>query len=80
MKNLRQSVATLQICGEWGSANDDATLEMSTDRVWMQGRAPQKRLTALQASKALSTSASGRAQTKAALVLRGCCGSASKTA
>ncbi|CAL5220304.1 g2292 [Coccomyxa viridis] len=48
MKNLRQSVATLQICGEWGSANDDATLEMSTDRVWMQGRAPQKRLTALQ--------------------------------
>ena len=80
MKNLRQSVATLQICGEWGSANDDATLEMSTDRVWMQGRAPQKRLTALQASQALSTSASGRAQTKAALVLRGCSGSASKTA
>ena len=52
LKNLRQSVATLQICGEWGSANDDATLEMSTDRVWMQGRAPQKRLTALQASNA----------------------------
>jgi len=50
LKNLRQSVATLQICGEWGSGNDDATLEMSTDRVWMQGRAPQKRLTALQAS------------------------------
>ena len=48
LKNLRQSVATLQICGEWGSGNDDATLEMSTDSVWMQGRAPQKRLTALQ--------------------------------
>lgn len=54
LKNLRQSVATLQICGEWGSANDDATLEMSTQRVWMQGRAPQKRLTALQASVCFS--------------------------
>ncbi|EIE22653.1 hypothetical protein COCSUDRAFT_66327 [Coccomyxa subellipsoidea C-169] len=49
LKNLRRSVATLQICGEWRSENDeDAMLEMSTQRVWMQGRAPQKRLTALQ--------------------------------
>ena len=45
-------MATLQICGEWGSGNDDATLEMSTERVWVQGRAPQKRLTALQARNA----------------------------
>ena len=45
-------MTTLQICGEWGSGNDDATLEMSTERVWMQGRAPQKRLTALQARNA----------------------------
>lgn len=49
LKNLRQSVATLQICGEWGSGKDEATLQMSTERVWMQGRVPQKRLTTLQA-------------------------------
>lgn len=48
LKNLRRSVATLQICGEWRAENEDATLEMSTQRVWVQGRAPQKRLSALQ--------------------------------
>jgi len=54
LMNLRRSVATLQICGEWRSENDeDATLEIATDRVWMQGRAPQKRLTALQVSPIL---------------------------
>ena len=49
LKNLRRSIATLQICGEWGSGKDEATLQMSTERVWMQGRVPQKRLTTLQA-------------------------------
>ena len=53
LKNLRQSVATLQICGEWGSGKEEATLQMSTERVWMQGRVPQKRLTTLQASALL---------------------------
>ena len=47
--NLRQSVATLQICGEWQGEKQEAMLEMSTERVWVQGRAPQKRLAALQA-------------------------------
>ena len=45
-------MTTLQTCGEWasgGNESDDATLELSTDRMWMQGRAPQKRLTLLQA-------------------------------
>lgn len=51
LKNLRRSVATLDICGEWGTgskANDEAALEVKTDRVWMEGRAQQKRLSALQ--------------------------------
>ena len=50
LKNLRRSVATLDICGEWGTADDEAALEVKTDRVWMEGRAQQKRLSALQAS------------------------------
>ena len=53
LKNLRRSVTTLDICGEWGtgdSANDEAALEVKTDRVWMEGRAQQKRLSALQVS------------------------------
>ena len=53
LTNLRRSVATLDICGEWGTgskANDEAALEVKTDRVWMEGRAQQKRLSALQAS------------------------------
>jgi hypothetical protein len=41
-------VSTLQICGEWRADDEDATLEMSAGHVWVQGRAPQKRLTALQ--------------------------------
>ncbi|KAK9829283.1 hypothetical protein WJX72_004934 [[Myrmecia] bisecta] len=51
LRNLRRSIATLDICGEWGTGraeSDEATLEVSTERVWMQGRAPQKRLSALQ--------------------------------
>ncbi|KAL3161786.1 hypothetical protein ABBQ38_008880 [Trebouxia sp. C0009 RCD-2024] len=51
LKNLRRSVTTLEICGEWGtgdSANDEAALEVKTDRIWMEGRAQQKRLSALQ--------------------------------
>lgn len=53
LKNLRRSVATLDICGEWGtgdSADDEAALEVKTDRVWMEGRAQQRRLSALQVS------------------------------
>lgn len=49
LQNLRKSVATLEICGEWdqeGSA--EATLEMSTPRIWMQGRAAHRQLTVLQ--------------------------------
>ena len=50
LKNLRQSVATLQICGDWAQqgSGQDAVLEMATERVWVQGRASQKRLMALQ--------------------------------
>lgn len=51
LKNLRRSVTTLDICGEWGTgdrADDEAALEVKTDRVWMEGRAQQKRLSALQ--------------------------------
>ena len=51
LKNLRQSVATLQVCGDWaqqGANGQDAVLEMATERVWVQGRASQKRLIALQ--------------------------------
>lgn len=53
LKNLRRSVATLDVCGEWGtgdSANDEAALEVRTDRIWMEGRAQQKRFSALQVS------------------------------
>lgn len=28
MKNLRRSVTTLEICGEWGEAGNEATLEV----------------------------------------------------
>ncbi|GMH40236.1 hypothetical protein BSKO_08140 [Bryopsis sp. KO-2023] len=49
LKNLRQSVATLEVCGEWDKEDTaEATLEMSTPRIWMQGRAPQRRLSVLQ--------------------------------
>ncbi len=45
--NLRRSITTLDICGEWGG-DREATLEMSLGSVYVQGRAPQKRLSALQ--------------------------------
>lgn len=50
--NLQKSVATLSVCGEWGSGNsdDEAALEMSSARVWVQGRAPAARLSTLQAA------------------------------
>lgn len=51
LRNLRHSVATLEILGEWGTgarAEDEAALELKTDRIWMEGRAQQKRLSALQ--------------------------------
>lgn len=49
LRNLRQSVATLEVCGEWDKEDTaEATLEMSTPRIWMQGRAPQRRLSVLQ--------------------------------
>ena len=40
LANLRESVATLHVCGDWDGASEDAALEMSTPRVWVQGRAP----------------------------------------
>ena len=53
LKNLQRSVATLDILGEWGTgarAEDEAALELKTDRIWMEGRAQQKHLSALQVS------------------------------
>lgn len=64
LANLQQSVATLSVCGEWGSGgsggessgggggggDDEAALEMSSARVWVQGRAPAARLSSLQAA------------------------------
>ena len=49
--NLRRSITTLDICGEWGG-DREATLEMSLGDVYVQGRAPQKRLSALQVPSA----------------------------
>lgn len=52
--NLQKSVATLSVCGEWGgnsgNSDDEAALEMSSARVWVQGRAPAARLSSLQAA------------------------------
>ena len=51
LKNLRRSIATLDILGEWGTgarSEDEAALELKTDRIWMEGRAQQKHLSALQ--------------------------------
>ena len=48
LRNLQRSVATLHVCGQWDSDSDEATLEMRTPLVWMQGRAPHKRLSVLQ--------------------------------
>ena len=48
LRNLCRSIATLDICGEWRTDSDEATLEIATELVWMQGRAPAKRLSALQ--------------------------------
>ena len=56
LANLQQSVATLSVCGEWGGEgssrgdDDEAALEMSSSRVWVQGRAPADRLSSLQAA------------------------------
>lgn len=47
LRNLREGVQTLHVCGDW-AVTDDAVLDMSTDRVWVQGRAPRKRISALQ--------------------------------
>ena len=71
LANLQKSVATLAVCGEWGSGSDggkgkqgngddtgdEAALEMSTSRVWVQGRAPAARLSSLQAAWAANTAA-----------------------
>ena len=51
LRNLKHSVATLQVSGEWGTGSqerDEATLEVHTDRVWLQGHASQRRLARLQ--------------------------------
>ena len=53
LMNLRRSITTLDICGEWGGERE-ATLEMSHGHVYVQGRAPQKRLSALQVPRAAS--------------------------
>ena len=58
LANLQKSVATLSVCGEWGGegsgkeqgGDDEAALEMSSARVWVQGRAPAARLSSLQAA------------------------------
>ncbi|KAK9826136.1 hypothetical protein WJX81_007979 [Elliptochloris bilobata] len=47
LRNLRQGVQTLHVCGDW-AATDDAVLDMDTDLVWVQGRALRKRISALQ--------------------------------
>jgi hypothetical protein len=74
LRNLRHSVTTLQICGEWGEGQhetDEATLEMKTERVWMQGRAPQKRLSALQDLwRRRAAGQSNNGNTQAAFALR----------
>lgn len=49
LMSLRRSVATLDTGGEWGQQGNEATLEMETDRLWMQGRAPEKTLSMLKA-------------------------------
>lgn len=61
LANLQKSVATLSVCGEWGAGgeeggkgpsggDDEAALEMSSARVWVEGRAPAARLSSLQAA------------------------------
>ena len=47
LRQLRQGVQTLHVCGDWG-ASEDAVLDMHTPRVWVQGRAAHKRISALQ--------------------------------
>ena len=44
---------TLHVCGDW-AATDDAVLDMSTDLVWVQGRAAHKRISALQVCRPCS--------------------------
>ena len=51
LRNLKHSVATLQVLAEWGVGSwerDEATLEVHTKRVWMHGHASQRRLARLQ--------------------------------
>ena len=68
LANLQKSVATLSVCGEWGgdngkgnSGDDEAALEMSSARVWVQGRAPAARLSSLQAAWAATAEAKAAA-------------------
>lgn len=58
LRNLQRSVQTMQSGGEWqnsSSGSEEATLEMSTERVWLQGRAASQTLQALQAAWAQGT-------------------------
>ena len=51
LRSLKHSVATLQVSGGFGVGpreREEATLEVRTDRVWLQGRASQRRLGRLQ--------------------------------
>ena len=66
--SAKKSVATLSVCGEWGgdngkgnSGDDEAALEMSSARVWVQGRAPAARLSSLQAAWAATAEAKAAA-------------------
>eukprot|EP00803_Ostreobium_quekettii_P010637 evm.model.scf_78.6 EVM.evm.TU.scf_78.6 scf_78:112625-113491(-) len=47
LRNLRRSVATLSVCGSWDGGGGESTLEVRGARVWMQGRAPNRRLSML---------------------------------
>lgn len=49
LKKLQRSIATLHTCGEWGEAPRDgrsaeSSLELQTECIWMEARAPQKQL------------------------------------
>ncbi len=48
LRSLQQSITTLQSSGEWSDkASEETTFEKSTERVWLQGKAPSSTLKAL---------------------------------
>lgn len=53
LRKLQRSIATLQTCGEWGGppqkaaadgTSAESALELQTERIWMEARAPQQQL------------------------------------